>query len=93
MLAASARYPILGDVRGRGLMIGLEIVRPGDKAPAADVAKRLEKRILSHGTLMSTTGVNGNVLRVTPPLVITDGQITRACDAIEQALAEESQAS
>ena len=93
MLAASARYPILGDVRGRGLMIGLEIVRHGDKAPAADVAKRLEKRILSHGTLMSTTGVNGNVLRVTPPLVITDGQITRACDAIEQSLAEESQAS
>ena len=89
---ASARYPILGDVRGKGLMIGLEIVRPADQSPAPDVAKRLERRILAHGTLMSTTGVNGNVLRVTPPLVITDAQIARACDAIESALGEEMRA-
>jgi 4-aminobutyrate aminotransferase-like enzyme len=88
--AMSERYPMLGDVRGKGLMIGLEIVRPEDKAPAADAAKRLEKSILKHGALISTTGVNGNVLRITPPLVITDSQIGRACDAVEAALAEVS---
>jgi len=90
--AARDRYPILGDVRGRGLMIGLEIVRPSDQAPAPDVAKHLERRIAKHGALMSTTGVNGNILRITPPLVITDAQIQRACDAVEAALAEESNA-
>jgi 4-aminobutyrate aminotransferase-like enzyme len=90
--AASERYPILGEVRGKGLMIGLEIVRPADKAPAPDVAKRLEARIVKHGALISTTGVNANILRITPPLVITDVQIARACDAVEAGLAEESKA-
>lgn len=90
--AVMERFPILGEVRGKGLMIGLEIVRPENKAPAAEAAKRLEKRILNHGALISTTGVNGNILRITPPLVITDSQISGACDAIEAALAEESRA-
>lgn len=88
--AIGDRYPILGDVRGKGLMIGLEIVRPADKAPAADAAKRLEKRIVKHGALISTTGVNGNILRVTPPLLISDAQIAHACDAIEAGIIEES---
>lgn len=88
--SALDRFPILGDVRGKGLMIGLEIVRPQDKAPAADIAKKLEQRIIKRGALISTTGVNGNVLRITPPLVITDAQIDRACDAIEASLADEA---
>ena len=86
---AAKRYPILGDVRGKGLMIGLEIVDPKDGTPLATTAKSLERRIVKHGALISTTGVNGNILRVTPPLVITDEQIDRACDAIEGSLAEE----
>jgi 4-aminobutyrate aminotransferase / (S)-3-amino-2-methylpropionate transaminase / 5-aminovalerate transaminase len=84
------KFPILGDVRGKGLMIGLEIVHPQDRAPAAEAAKKLEQRIVQHGALISTTGVNGNILRITPPLVITDPQIDRACDAVEAALAEVS---
>jgi 4-aminobutyrate aminotransferase-like enzyme len=88
--AAASRFPLLGDVRGKGLMIGMEIVRPRDKAPAADTAKRLERRLIDRRVLISTTGVNGNVLRVTPPLLITDAQIDRACSAIEASLAEES---
>lgn len=88
--SVSERYPILGDVRGKGLMIGIEIVRPADMAPAPEAAKRLEKLILKNGALMSTTGTNGNILRITPPLVITDAQVALACDAIEAAIAEES---
>jgi 4-aminobutyrate aminotransferase-like enzyme len=88
--AARKKFPILGDVRGKGLMIGLEIIRPGDNAPAADVAKNLERRIVGRRTLISTTGVNGNILRITPPLVITDSQIDRACDAIEASLHDET---
>jgi 4-aminobutyrate aminotransferase-like enzyme len=87
--AMAERLPILGDVRGKGLMIGLEIVDPRDKAPAAAAAKSLEGRIVKRGALISTTGVNANILRVTPPLVITDEEIDRACDAIEGSLADE----
>ena len=88
---AAKRFPILGDVRGKGLMIGIEIVDPKDKAPLAAAAKSLQERIVKRGALISTTGVNANILRITPPLVITDDQIDRACDAIEGSLAEEMQ--
>ncbi len=88
--SAATRFPILGDIRGKGLMIGLEIVHPQGKAPAANIAKSLQSRIIKRGALISTTGVNGNVLRITPPLVITDAQIDRACDAIDASLAEEA---
>jgi 4-aminobutyrate aminotransferase-like enzyme len=84
------RRPILGDVRGKGLMIGLEIVDPATQAPAADAAKKMEKSMLQRGVLISTTGVNANVLRITPPLVISDAQIDRACEAVDAALAEAS---
>jgi 4-aminobutyrate aminotransferase-like enzyme len=81
------RFPSLGDVRGRGLMIGLEMVRGADRAPAADLAKALEREVLKRGVLMSTTGAYGNVLRITPPLVIDARQVERALGVIGESLA------
>lgn len=86
-----ARRPMLGDVRGKGLMIGLEIVQPGTKAPAAAAAKKIEQAMVGRGALISTTGVNGNILRITPPLVISDAQVDRACDAIDASIADAAQ--
>ncbi|VTU16787.1 aspartate aminotransferase family protein [Variovorax sp. PBL-E5] len=82
------RRPMLGDVRGKGLMIGLEIVERGGKEPAAAAAKKIEHAMVARGGLISTTGVNGNVLRITPPLVISDAQIDRACEALDASIAE-----
>lgn len=80
------RYPMIGDVRGRGLMIGLELVRNGSQTPAPDLAKALELEILKRGALISTTGVYGNTLRITPPLVITEAQVERALEIISEAV-------
>jgi len=85
--AIRSRYPVIGDVRGRGLMIGIEIVRGADRTPAPDLAKTLEKEVLKRGALISTTGANGNVLRITPPLVITAGQVERALAIIAESVA------
>jgi 4-aminobutyrate aminotransferase-like enzyme len=80
------RYPILGDVRGRGLMIAIEIVRDRTRTPAPGLAKRIEHEAVKEGALISTTGVNGNTLRITPPLVITACQVDRALRIFETVL-------
>jgi 4-aminobutyrate aminotransferase-like enzyme len=76
------RFPVIGDVRGRGLMIGFELVRDANRTPAPDLAKALEREVLKRGALISTTGAFGNTLRITPPLVISPGQVERALKII-----------
>ena len=85
--ATQLRFPIVGDVRGRGLMIGFELVRDPGRTPAPDPAKALEREVLKRGALISTTGAYGNVLRITPPLVIESGQVDQALGIIGDALA------
>jgi len=82
----SERFPVIGDVRGRGLMIAIEMVSDGNRTPAPELAKKFEVEAIKEGVLISTTGVNGNVLRITPPLVITSGQVDRALRAFETVL-------
>lgn len=85
--AIQGRHHIIGDVRGRGLMIGIEMVKDANRTPAPDLAKALEKEVLKRGALISTTGAFGNTLRITPPLVITPQQVERALLIIEEAVA------
>jgi 4-aminobutyrate aminotransferase-like enzyme len=54
--AIQRKFPVIGDVRGRGLMIGIELVRDANRTPAPDLAKALEKEVLKRGALISTTG-------------------------------------
>jgi len=89
--ALQSKFPILGDVRGLGLMIGMEIVSDDKRTPAPKLAKALEGEALKNGVLISTTGVYGNTLRVTPPLVISAEQVDQALDRIGRALATVSQ--
>src|SRR6202789_3253088 len=63
-------YPVVGDVRGRGAMIAIELVRPGTLEPAADVAAQLARACHTAGLVVLTCGTFGNVLRFLPPLVI-----------------------
>jgi 4-aminobutyrate aminotransferase len=81
------RHPLIGDVRGRGLLLGIELVTDRDaKSPAADAAERVLYRALSLGLSFKTT--MGNVLTLTPPLITTREQMDRALDILDGCLAD-----
>jgi len=83
------RHALIGDVRGRGLLLGIELVSDRDsKAPAPAAAERVLYRALSRGLSFKTT--MGNVLTLTPPLITTPAQMNQALDILEQCLAEET---
>ncbi len=85
------RHALIGDVRGRGLLLGIELVRERrTKAPAGDAAEAVLYRALSKGLSFKTT--MGNVLTLTPPLVITREQMDRALDILDECLAEQARA-
>jgi 4-aminobutyrate aminotransferase len=82
------RHAIVGDVRGRGLLLGIELVEDRDaKTPARAAAERVLYRALSAGLSFKTT--MGNVLTLTPPLITTVPQMDHALDILERCLAEE----
>jgi 4-aminobutyrate aminotransferase len=80
-------HPLVGDVRGRGLMIGIELVK--DKAtrePAAALRNRVESRAFDRGLMI--LGCGETSLRLCPPLIVTEDQATVALDILEDALTE-----
>ena len=81
-------FPIVGEIRGIGAMLGLELVKGPDKAPATDEAKKLSAYCLANGLLILICGNYGNVLRVLTPLVIEDEQLEKGLGIIEAGLAE-----
>lgn len=81
------KSPYLGDVRGRGLVIGMELVTDKKtKEPAPKLAQELVLRCADKGLLIGIVGLYGNVIRVGPPLVITDEEIEESLDIMEEAL-------
>ncbi len=83
--------PLIGDVRGFGLMIGVELVKDEKLTPAASEAEAIRDALLRQGVLVGVGGVYGNVIRFQPPLIITRPQIDRALEAFASALAEVAQ--
>lgn len=82
------RHALIGDVRGRGLLLGIDLVLDRDtKAPASDAAERVMYRALSRGLSFKTT--MGHVLTLTPPLITTRVQMDTALDILDQCLADE----
>jgi 4-aminobutyrate aminotransferase-like enzyme len=82
------RLPIIGEVRGMGLMIGIELVADDALTPASTQAEAIRSSCLEKGVLVGVGGVYGNVVRLQPPLVITREQIDFALDALECSLLE-----
>jgi 4-aminobutyrate aminotransferase len=75
----------VGDVRGRGCLIGIELVRDRDsREPHSDAAEAVLYRALDHGLSFKTT--MGNVVTLTPPLTTTAAEMDRACDILEGAI-------
>jgi 4-aminobutyrate aminotransferase/(S)-3-amino-2-methylpropionate transaminase len=78
--------PLIGEVRGMGLMVGIELVLDEKHTPAAAETEAVRDHCLANAVLVGVGGGYGNVVRVQPPLVITRQQIDQAVDAIAQAL-------
>lgn len=77
----------LGDVRGRGLMIGLELVKDkSTKEPDAEAALKVMEFTKDKGLLIGKGGLYGNVLRLAPPLSITDGETEELSNIMKEAL-------
>lgn len=80
------RFSIIGDVRGLGLMIGIELVIDDRLTPGTKEAEAVRDHCMKEGVLIGVGGVYGNVLRLQPPLVITREQLDTALDVLESAL-------
>lgn len=85
------KYEIIGDVRGKGLMIGIELVKDQVKlTPAKEETTRIRDYCREAGLLVGAGGVKGCILRIQPPLVITRVEIDKALEILENAIKEVS---
>jgi 4-aminobutyrate aminotransferase len=84
LVELQGRYPVIGDVRGRGLMVGTEFTRNGQ--PDKDITKAVQKACVDRRLLLLTCGSYENVIRWIPPLVVNEAQIDEALTVFEDAL-------
>jgi len=83
------RYDVVGEVRGKGLMLGVELVKTSEgKEPSPEAANQVMEASKERGLLIGRGGLYGNVLRISPPLVITEEDAGRAIETIDAALGE-----
>jgi 4-aminobutyrate aminotransferase/(S)-3-amino-2-methylpropionate transaminase len=92
LLALQERTAAVGDVRGRGAMLAIELVRPGTLVPDPELTARITKACHAEGVLTLTAGTFGNVLRFLPPLVIGQDLLSEALDLLDGVVAEHAPA-
>ncbi len=85
--ALASRDPRIGDVRGRGAMLAVEVVAPGTTTPDPTTTAAVSAACHRAGLLTLTCGTYGNVLRFLPPLVMPDALLTRGLDILDDAFA------
>lgn len=85
----AAAHPAVGDVRGLGCMVALELVRPGEgdgRIPDPDLTKRVQAEALARRLIVLTAGSYGNVIRIIPPLVTTAEEVDLALGILAESL-------
>lgn len=83
------QYPVIGDVRGVGAMVGMELVEdPDTKKPAGDFANRLRRTLFDNGVVNIGAGTYHNVLRILVPLTIEDETLARGLDILDATMAQ-----
>lgn len=82
------KYPVIGDVRGQGLMVGTEFTENGKASKS--IASKVQSLCLNENLLLLNCGTNENVIRWIPPLIVTMDQIDEAVDIFEHAVGEAS---
>jgi 4-aminobutyrate aminotransferase/(S)-3-amino-2-methylpropionate transaminase len=81
------RWPQIGDVRGLGAMLAIELVRdPGTKEPDAAVASAIADAAFERGLLLMKSGIYSNCIRVLTPLTLTDAELDEALAVWESAI-------
>src|SRR5207249_173421 len=87
------RFEVVGEVRGKGLMVGVELVADKEsKAPNQEAAGIVMESAKEQGLLIGKGGLYGNVLGLPPPLSITEDDVARAIETLEVAFGEAQQA-
>ena len=87
------RYPSIGDVRGLGLMLALEFIKPGEgdgRVPNPELARRVLAEALERKLIVLSAGTYANVSRIIPPLVTTAAEVDLAISILDQSLAASS---
>jgi 4-aminobutyrate aminotransferase-like enzyme len=86
----AAKYPkVLGCVQGKGLVAGIQVVKPGTKSPDADMALKINEKCFHKGLLMfAPVGVAGECLKIAPPLMVTEEALRDGLKAFEEACDE-----
>ncbi|WP_280442856.1 4-aminobutyrate--2-oxoglutarate transaminase [Nocardia brasiliensis] len=84
--ALAAQVDVIGEVRGRGAMLALEIVRPGTTEPDPVLTKKIVAQALSRGVLLLACGTYGNVIRLLPPLIIEDELLADGIEVLAEVL-------
>ena len=86
LLTLAERHPLIGDVRGEGLLLGVELVDEA-RGPAAGQARKVTEAMRERGILLSATGPAGNVLKIRPPLVFQREHADRLLQVLDEILA------
>lgn len=87
LLSFHAKYPIIGDVRGRGAMQAIELVKPGSDLPNPEALTAIIKYCQAKGVLLLSAGTYGNVIRLLPPLVMPEHLLNEALEILDEAIA------
>ncbi|NOS35546.1 MAG: aminotransferase class III-fold pyridoxal phosphate-dependent enzyme, partial [Deltaproteobacteria bacterium] len=85
LTAMQERHPSIGDGRGRGLMVGMEIVK-NRKEPDPEGLERIAKHSLKNGLILLECGTEKNIIRLAPPLIIREEEMERGLAIMEEAL-------
>lgn len=84
------KHSCIGDVRGLGLMAGVEFIRPGGKTPDKEKALAVKEACIENGMLILTCGTYDNIIRFIPPLIITKKHLKQGMEIFNKALEQTS---
>ena len=87
LTAMAKKYPIIGEVRGRGAMQAIELVKPGTDEPNSEAQLAIIKFCISQGVLIISAGTYANVIRLLPPLIIDEDLLREGLSVLEEAIA------
>ena len=82
------KFSCIGDVRGRGLMVGIELIEDDDKTPATKLTEAVFENCREMGLLIGKGGYASNVLRIKPPMCVTEEDISFMLEVLEQAFSK-----
>ncbi|MEQ8655105.1 MAG: aminotransferase class III-fold pyridoxal phosphate-dependent enzyme [Kiloniellales bacterium] len=86
LLALAERHPVIAEVRGQGLLLGIELHQYGKPAPV--LAETLVEAMRERGVLIGTEGPDRSILKIRPPMVVSQAQAARILEALEESLAD-----